>query len=164
MNREGVALSLRRFNLRLAYRGLTAWWWAIRPITVGVRVVLVRDEQVMLVRHTYRPGWFLPGGGLKRGETLEAAARREAREEVGATLAATTFVGLYSSFSEHKSDHVAVFACCDFTLDGTHDAEIAAVQAFPLDSFPAGVVPGTRERIADYLAVQGGALPRAGQW
>ena len=37
--------------------------------------MMIQDDKVWLVRQTYIPGWFMPGGGLKRGETLEQAAQ-----------------------------------------------------------------------------------------
>ena len=69
--------------VRILYYGYTALQFFYRPVTVGVRVMLIRDGQVLLIRHSYLRGWYLPGGGLKRGESMEAAARREAREESG---------------------------------------------------------------------------------
>ncbi len=59
--------------LKLLYYARRAAYFFVRPITIGVRVLLLREEQVLLVRHSYIQGWYLPGGGLKRGETLEAA-------------------------------------------------------------------------------------------
>jgi 8-oxo-dGTP diphosphatase len=53
---------------------------------VGALVIVRRpDGQVLLVRQSYRPNWFLPGGLLKRGESPVAAAARELAEEVGLT-------------------------------------------------------------------------------
>src|SRR3569833_3499042 len=57
---------------------------AIRKrLTVGVRAVLLDGRKVLLVKHTYTPGWQFPGGGVEPGETAEAAAAREALEEAG---------------------------------------------------------------------------------
>lgn len=113
--------------------------------------MLVREGQVLLVKHTYKPGWYLPGGGVKTGETLETAVRREAREEVGAELGALQLFGMYSGFEEYKSDHIAMVTCDDFHLTGIGDAEIAQVAWFPLDQLPEDITDGTKRRITEYL-------------
>src|SRR5919107_6337433 len=58
---------------------------ALSPsFTVGAVCVIERaDGAVLLVRHSYRRRWGLPGGLLERGEEADAGARREALEEVG---------------------------------------------------------------------------------
>ena len=56
-----------------------------RPI-VGVGAVIIHDGRVVLVRRGSPPlqgEWSLPGGVVELGETLRAAAEREAREETG---------------------------------------------------------------------------------
>jgi 8-oxo-dGTP diphosphatase len=53
---------------------------------VGVGVVIVSDGAILLVQRGREPGrglWAVPGGKVRRGETMRAAARREAREETG---------------------------------------------------------------------------------
>jgi 8-oxo-dGTP pyrophosphatase MutT (NUDIX family) len=74
---------LERFVLRVGYRLLRMSWRLRHPVTLGVRLLLVENEKILLVKHTYRPGWFLPGGRPDRGESLASTARREAHEEAG---------------------------------------------------------------------------------
>ena len=75
-----------RFSMKLlyklVYKTITLYWKLFKPITIGARLLMVKDGTVVLVKHTYDQAWYLPGGGLKRGETLEQAIRREAAEEV----------------------------------------------------------------------------------
>jgi 8-oxo-dGTP pyrophosphatase MutT (NUDIX family) len=77
-----------RVLVRLAMTALQqlrrAWWFAARPATRGVHAAAFTDAgNVILVRHSYAPGWRLPGGGVKSRETPEAAALRELEEEIG---------------------------------------------------------------------------------
>ncbi len=56
-----------------------------RPI-VGVGAVIIHEGRVVLVKRGSPPlqgEWSLPGGVVELGETLRAAAEREAREETG---------------------------------------------------------------------------------
>ena len=129
---------------------------------MGVRVMMLQDGKVWLVRHTYMPGWFMPCGGLKRNETLEEAARREAHEETGAELGKVTLMGAYSNFTEWKSDHNIVFLCTDFEIKGKSDNEIAELRAFPLNELPADLWPGHRRRLEEYRA--GVQMPQFGMW
>ena len=147
---------------RLRYKLASAWWWLTRPITVGVRLLPVQNGRVLLVKHTYQESWYLPGGMVERGETLEEAVRREAAEELGATLGALRLFGVYTNFFQHKSDHVAVFVCEDFTLTGETDVEIERYGFFQLDALPPGTSPGSLRRIQAYL--DGIEAGRFGRW
>lgn len=147
---------------RLLYLGYKIYCFLFRPVRMGVRVLMVRDEKIWLVRHTYLPGWFMPGGGLKRGETLEQAARREAWEETGAELQETTLIGAYSNFKMWKTDHTMVFFCKDFNINGKSDGEIAEVSAFPLHALPADVYSTHRRLIESYRTNK--KLPLFGEW
>lgn len=52
--------------------------------TLGARaIVLNKNGQVLLVKHTYQPHWYLPGGGVNKGESAKAAVIRELKEETG---------------------------------------------------------------------------------
>lgn len=58
---------------------------AVSPsFTVGAMCFIERaDGALLLVRHSYRDRWGVPGGLLQKGEDAEAGVRREVREEVG---------------------------------------------------------------------------------
>lgn len=137
-------------------RGLTRLRYRLSsPITLGVRTILVHDGRVLLVRHSYAErSWYLPGGGVRPGETLKQAARPEAAEEAGAEIGRMELFGMYSNFYEGKSDHVAVLVGHDVgaTLQG--DAEVEQAAFFPPQDPPARTSPGTRRRLREYLEGQ----------
>lgn len=61
---------------------------AVSPsFTVGAMCFIERpDGALLLVRHSYRERWGVPGGLLQRGEHVEEGAQREVREEVGVEI------------------------------------------------------------------------------
>lgn len=128
-------------------------------VSLGVRVLAVRGDQVLLVRMTYLRDWYLPGGGVDRGESLRAAALRELREETAYDARSIELRGVYYNERKGRSDHVALFVTKDVVeIAGLKpDHEIAEVGFFPFDALPEGVSPATRARIAEYVAGVGTA-------
>lgn len=64
-----------------------------------VGVACVRDERghFLLQARADFPGlWCCPGGGIELGETAEAAAQREAREETGVAVETVRLLGVYT--------------------------------------------------------------------
>ncbi|HVF32554.1 MAG TPA: NUDIX domain-containing protein [Acidimicrobiales bacterium] len=143
--------------LRVADRVRRLVWRAFGPRTIGVRGLVVDDGHVLLVRHSYgRPTWHLPGGGVKRRETLVDALARELAEEVGVTITGPVRLhGTCSNLGEGKSDHITVFVVDRWTRDpravaADGDAEIDATGRFPAGDLPADTSPGTRRRIDEW--------------
>lgn len=134
---------------------LRLYWRVRRPLTAGVRgLVLDAEGRVLLVRHTYIHGWYLPGGGVERGETMLTSLRRELEEEVGVTLTGEArLIGLYANFREFKSDHVALYAVPHgaYVHAPRRSPEIAESGFFPPDALPEGVTPSTARRIAEAM-------------
>jgi 8-oxo-dGTP pyrophosphatase MutT (NUDIX family) len=124
-----------------------------RRMVLGTRAVLLDGDRVLLLRHTYMPGWHFPGGGVEPGETAEEAARREAEEETGLRVEGNMrLLGLYLQKHEATNrDHVAVYVGRRFRVVQPFrpNSEIAEIGWFPLDQLPDGMNPGTARRIAE---------------
>jgi ADP-ribose pyrophosphatase YjhB (NUDIX family) len=139
--------------LRVADRSRRLVWRAFGPRTVGVRGLVVdNDGRVLLVRHTYgRPAWHLPGGGVKRRESLIEGLHRELREEAGVDVSGQpALLGTYSNMREGKSDHISVFVVREWLRHEAHDNEIAETGFFAPDELPDTATPGTRRRLAEW--------------
>lgn len=138
-----------------------AFFRMTRGLTLGVRAVVTNDAgHVLLIQHTYIKGWYLPGGGVERGETAETAVIRELAEEAGVrALSRPRLVSAHSNEVLHPGDHVLVYrieawAPCPSDAAG----EICAVGWFDPADLPEETTPATRRRLAEAL---GGAEPDA---
>lgn len=137
----------------LAHRARKLGWRLFRPTTVGVRaLVLDGDGRVLLVRHSYAAGWYLPGGGVGRGESFLDGLRRELIEEVGIEpIRPPRLLGLYSSTFEGKGDHIGVFIVDEWRRSETQSPEVIGADWFHPDRLPVDTSPATRRRIAEHL-------------
>lgn len=136
----------------------------VRPMTMGVRALVIDGEnRVFLVRHTYVPGWHLPGGGVEAGETLPQAIAKELREEANIRLTgAPQLHGMFHNSHVSPRDHVAVYVVRAFVQDGPRgaDHEIAETGFFALDALPPATTRGTRARLAEVF----GGVPLSETW
>lgn len=113
---------------------------------LAVAVVIERDGQFLLGRRgegTREAGkWSFPAGFVDRGEVVEQAAVREAREEVGLEVTLGPLLGLISR--EGESVVLAVYAA---EADGEPVAgdDLVEVGWFPRDGFPMLAFPHDRQ-------------------
>lgn len=127
-----------------------------RPMTLGARgLVLDRERNsVLLIRHTYVPGWQLPGGGVETGETVLQALERELREEGNIELLGPPrLVSMHFNRQASRRDHVALYLVTDFRQTGrfVRTREIAEAAFFPVDALPGETTAGTRRRIREVM-------------
>lgn len=130
-------------------------WRIAKPRTIGVRALLVdRDGRVALVRHTYADHWYLPGGGVNKGESIAAALMRELIEEVAIDDPVIERVlGVYHSCGEGKDDHIVIFVVRTAATGALARADLREIEQagwFTLDDLPETTSPATRRRIAEY--------------
>jgi ADP-ribose pyrophosphatase YjhB (NUDIX family) len=153
-----VSLNMASQSLFARVRGkfFHYYFLAKRPMTLGVRAMVINETEnsVFLVRHTYVPGWYLPGGGVERNETFRQALAKELREEGNIVLSGEPLLfSIY--FNAHASirDHVALYVVKSFdqTAPRQPDKEIAESGFFSLSSLPEGTTASTKRRLDEVL-------------
>jgi mutator protein MutT len=135
-------------------RAFQSFWRLQRPATLGVRGI-VTDEagRVLLVRHTYTPGWHFPGGGVERGETCAEALRRELREEAGIEGANLELVSVHANHAFFPNDHVLVYRVREWRqAEPSARGEIAERRFVDPENPPAETSAGTRRRLGEIFA------------
>jgi 8-oxo-dGTP pyrophosphatase MutT (NUDIX family) len=140
MNGQLHAFALRVYR-RLPRRARRAIVRQVSPtFTVGSMCVIERsDGRVLLIRHSYRERWGLPGGLLEKGESPAGAAIREVREEVNLDIA---LVGEPAFVVDAESRRVdVVFRARPVRADDADavrptSVEIVETRWFPRQDFP----------------------------
>ena len=145
-------------------RTLQSYWRYSRGLTLGAQgVVLDGDSRVLLIRHTYRPGWHFPGGGVEKGETIEEALTRELAEEAGIELTARPdLFGIYANFRAFPSDHIALFVVRDWrqTHVPERNREIVGQCFAARDALPESTIAAVPRRLDEVLLHR----PPAPEW
>ena len=103
--------SAYRTIYRLGFGLMRLYWRLRKPHSKGAAIALWHEDELLLVRNSYRDGLSLPGGGLHREEAPRAAAQRELWEELGVRCEAGQ-LGLaleLDTIIDHKRDHLWIF-------------------------------------------------------
>jgi ADP-ribose pyrophosphatase YjhB (NUDIX family) len=136
-----LSLKARRAAINCAYVGLRVYWFLARPKVIGVKCVVVHDDHVLLVRHTYgHRSWDLPGGTVRRREVPIDAARREMHEELGRVIEDWQELGVLHVTADHHRDNLHMFQAqiADPQLD-IDLTELAEARWFRRDELPPDV-------------------------
>jgi ADP-ribose pyrophosphatase YjhB (NUDIX family) len=124
------------------------------PKPVAAAIPVTPSGEIILLKRGFEPGkdlWTFPGGFVDLGETVEAAAKREAREEIEADVELTGLVGVYSRAEERVV--LIVFAAETGDTPSTTD-EALEVRAFAPDEIPWEELAfwSTTNALKDFLA------------
>jgi ADP-ribose pyrophosphatase YjhB (NUDIX family) len=123
-------------------------------IAVGT-IIRTASDDLVLVRRAIDPGygkWVFPGGYVDRGETLQAAAIREAREECGLDVRIEGLVNIYSYAG--SSPVIVVYAATPIGGTLCVDDECLETNEFAPERIPWNELAfrSTHDGLRDYLA------------
>jgi ADP-ribose pyrophosphatase YjhB (NUDIX family) len=121
-------------------------------VAVGT-VIRLPDARIVLVRRAIEPGyglWVFPGGYVDRGEPLDLAAIREAREECGLDVRLDGLINIYSY--PGRTPVVIVYAATAVGGELAPDEEGLEAGAFHEHEVPwdALAFPSTLDALRDY--------------
>lgn len=121
-------------------------------LTIDI-IIGLQDGIVLIERKNPPYGWALPGGFVDYGESLEAAAAREAKEETGLELEELKQFRAYSAPERDPRHHTVSVV---FTAKGRGEPAAAddasRLWVFPLDRLPAELAFDHGKILADYVA------------
>jgi 8-oxo-dGTP pyrophosphatase MutT (NUDIX family) len=147
---------IRRFFGPVVRWCLHRYWYFARGMTLGTRaMVFDGDGRVFLVKHSYVPGWHMPGGGVEKGETLMTALERELREEGNIEVSAPPVLhAVYFNKRISRRDHVALYIVREFRQIGPPEPNLEIIDHgfFAPNELPSDTSRATRERIAEVLS------------
>jgi len=153
-----------RLALRLAHRVRLQWWRVRKPRLAGCRVLAFdADERLLLVRHSYGSGkWMPPGGGLGRGEDALAAAARELLEETACTLHHPALIALSTERVGAASNEVHIVGGITADLPCPDGREIIEARFFELHLLPENMPRQFAENLPEWArAAKAGRPPGA---
>lgn len=109
--------------------GILVFWltwpgiWLVMRFSRRSRVIIITpDRKVLLVKGWLSAGqWFLPGGGLHKGEKPAEGATREVFEETGIKL---DLADLHKVSEGRMSDHGLTFESIVFVVRLTEQPEL----------------------------------------
>jgi len=147
---------------RVAMSGFITLKALATPVAFGVAALARNTQgQILLVRHSYQPGWMLPGGGVGRAEPPVEAILRELREEVGITRASEPdLFALYTRKAGWATNMVALYRLDDVGIAFRRNLEIVDARFFDPQQLPAETTPPTARRVREML----GEEPRRPFW
>lgn len=67
-----------------------------------VRALIIKNRKILVCRTNGRDYYFLPGGHVEFGETMQEALRRELYEELGAKVVMSKFIGGFENLFEQE--------------------------------------------------------------
>jgi ADP-ribose pyrophosphatase YjhB (NUDIX family) len=118
-----------------------------------VDIIIEVEGGIVLIERKNPPhGWAIPGGFVDYGETVEAAAIREAKEETGLDVQLTGLLGVYSDPSRDPRHHtISTVFVASAAGQPIADDDAADAGVFTEETLPDDIAFDHREILGDYF-------------
>jgi ADP-ribose pyrophosphatase YjhB (NUDIX family) len=118
-----------------------------------VDIIIEVEGGIVLIERKNPPyGWAIPGGFVDYGETVEAAAVREAKEETGLDVQLTGLLGVYSDPSRDPRHHtISTVFVASAAGQPLADDDAADAGVFKEDDLPDDIAFDHRKILGDYF-------------
>jgi len=148
------------------FKRIPFWLWGLlrgmlSPLDLGAIGLVEQRGRFVLVRQSYRPGWYLPGGGVGRNEPPAMAIMRELREELGLTRSAPPeLIGIFVRKTWLYTNINVLYRVRDAEFDFKPNMEVREILLADPASPPPGTAAGARRRFAEIA----GRAPQSPYW
>jgi ADP-ribose pyrophosphatase YjhB (NUDIX family) len=139
-------------HTKVLVRLLHVYFAFSRGMTMGVRAACFDTQgRLFLVRDGLTGGWHMPGGGVERNETVEAALIKELREEGNLRIVGKPqLFHVYFNTAASRRDHVIFYrATVEQTAPRPPNWEIADSGFFEIGKLPKDTTDATLRRLAE---------------
>jgi ADP-ribose pyrophosphatase YjhB (NUDIX family) len=120
--------------------------------TVDIIIEIEKRGIVFIKRKNSPRGWALPGGFVDYGEALEAAARREAKEETGLSVELVRQLHTYSDPARDPRHHtITTVFIARATGTPVADDDAEEIGIFTKENLPQPLMFDHAKILADYF-------------
>lgn len=137
---------------------------------VAAAAVVIREGRVLLIKRAHDPSrgmWAVPGGSVQPGETLQAAAERETREETGLIIKAGEPIHVFDLIDREAGGRLRFhYIIIDLAADYVEGQPLAGDDALearwvgPDELCRLAVTPGTQKLLGKIGFAPGGRSAR----
>lgn len=153
---NSTSLIMRGFSIvviKVSFKFLQTYWFVTQKKTHGVKPLVIKDNEVLLVMHTYGSKiWKLSGGRMEKNEEVFDAGIRELKEELNLNINNFEYVqGTYQGKGRKKNSTQFVPVTIDWEWGRPQlSPEIEKAEFFKIDNLPENIQYGVRRRIEEY--------------
>ncbi len=134
---------MRKLFYKILYSLKQFYWFIARPKTQGVKCIITYQGKILMMRRNYgKQMWVFPGGGIKAGEAVSEAVKREVKEDLGLVLNQLKDIGSFSANVGYRQETMYCFTSELLNVEAKIDTDrIANTQWFVPAELPKPLSP-----------------------